>query len=65
MHHLTQREILMLDENLRLARSIARFAQSCAQQMSDPQLRAICQQIAVDHQQNYQTLSRILGTQPF
>ena len=64
-HQLTNREMMMLDENLRLTRTMTRFAQGCAQHISDPQLRALCQQIAIDHNNDLQALSRYMGNQTF
>ncbi|NLC07729.1 MAG: spore coat protein [Syntrophomonadaceae bacterium] len=58
MNQLTNRELLLLEENLKLEASMATFAQSCVHLISDPQLRALCQRIAQDHHNDYQELSR-------
>ncbi|NPV90932.1 MAG: hypothetical protein HPY50_09180 [Firmicutes bacterium] len=62
---LTTREMLMLDEAIRLSRTMTKFAHSCAQQVNDPQLRALCQQIAVDHNNDLQALSRYTGNRNY
>lgn len=64
-HQLTTKEMLMLEENLRLTRSMVKFAQGCSQQIADPQLRALCQQVAIDHNNDLQVLSRYMGTRSF
>jgi hypothetical protein len=58
---LNTREMMMLDETIRLSQTMTKFAHSCAQQVNDPQLRALCQQIAVDHNNDLQALSRYAG----
>ena len=58
MTQLSNRELMSLEENVKLEMNMVRFAQSCSHLLTDPQLRAMCQQISQDHNQDYQSLVR-------
>ena len=63
MNQLTTRELMLLEDNLKMSNNVAHFAQSCINMIGDPQLKNLCQQIAQDHQHDMQTLSRYFNTQ--
>ena len=63
MNQLTARELMFLEDNLKMSNNVAHFAQSCVNMISDPQLKNLCQQIAQDHQRDYQALSRYFNPQ--
>jgi hypothetical protein len=63
LNQLTTRELMLLEDNLKMEANMARFAQSCVNSISDPQLKSLCQQIAQDHIHDIQTLSRYFNTQ--
>lgn len=58
MNQLTNHELHRLEESLRMEANMVRFTQTCANILTDSQLKNMCQQIAQDHNNYLQSLSR-------
>lgn len=58
MNQLTNKELMMLQDNIRMNHDLVQFLQTCSEVATDPQLKSICQQMTGDHRKNIQTLSR-------
>lgn len=58
MAQLTQKELLLLQDNICMCNDTAEYLQACVNTVSDPQLKNICQQMIQDHKQGAQILSR-------
>lgn len=58
MNQLSSKELMMLQDNIRMNHEMVQFLQTCSDIATDPQLKSICQQMTGDHRKNIQTLSR-------
>lgn len=57
MAQLTQKELMLLQDNIGMCQDTAQFLQGCVNMVSDPQLKNLCQQMIQEHKQDAQTLS--------
>ncbi|MGI6669144.1 MAG: hypothetical protein ACOX4M_07030 [Acetivibrionales bacterium] len=55
---LTTRELLYIQDNIKMTENSIKLMQSCAEMASDPQIKGLCQSMAREHQQDLQTLIR-------
>jgi len=61
---LTTKELMLLQDNIRMAENSIKFMQACAESASDAQVKGLCQSLVREHQQDMQTLIRhITNTQ--
>lgn len=58
MAQLTHRELMLLQDNISMCQETAKYLQGCINLVTDPQLKNMCQQMAQEHKQDMQTLSR-------
>lgn len=58
MTSLSHRELLLLQDNIKMCQETAQFVQTCINITNDQQLKNICQQMLTDHYQDVQRLSR-------
>jgi len=58
MNQLTSKELMLLQDNIRMNHEMLQFLQTCSDVATDPQLKSICQQMTGDHRKCIQTLSR-------
>ena len=58
MNQLSSKELMMLQDNIRMNHDLVQFLQTCSDAATDPQLKSICQQMSGDHRKNIQILSR-------
>ncbi|HHU48346.1 MAG: hypothetical protein ACOYEH_01420 [Caldicoprobacterales bacterium] len=57
MAQLTHKELLLLQDNIKMCQETVQFLQGCIQMVNDPQLKNLCQQMVQDHKQDQQILS--------
>jgi hypothetical protein len=57
MAQLTHKELLLLQDNIKMCQETVQFLQGCIQMANDPQLKNLCQQMMQDHKQDEQVLS--------
>jgi len=57
MAKLTQKELMLLQDNIKMCQETEQFIQGCINMISDPQLKNICQQMAQDHKEDARILS--------
>ncbi|MBS4032467.1 MAG: spore coat protein [Clostridiales bacterium] len=62
MHHLTQRELMFLEDYLKNEQLCTKTMNFYAEQCTDPSIKQLCQDCAQSHQQNYQTMVRHLSS---
>lgn len=55
---LTTKELMLIDDNIKMAENSIKFMQGCAQMATDPQVKNICQQMVKEHQQGIQMLMK-------
>ncbi|HOB19574.1 MAG TPA: hypothetical protein PK830_00840 [Candidatus Atribacteria bacterium] len=58
MTSLSHKELMLLQDNIRMCQETAQFLQTCVNIAGDQQLKNICQQLLTDHNQDVQKLSR-------
>lgn len=56
MAQLTQKELMLLQDIIRMCQETEQFLQGCVNMVTDPQLKNLCQQMIQDHKQDAQTL---------
>lgn len=57
---LTEKELAALEDELSAEQQLVKKFQACAQAVSDPQLKATCEQMAIKHQRHFDTLMTYL-----
>jgi hypothetical protein len=60
MPNLTQKELLFLQDQLNLERSLRTYLDYAAEQCTDTAARNLLHRIASDHQRSYQEIARYL-----
>lgn len=58
MHHLTQRELLYLEDFLKAEQLSYKTMNFFAEQCTDQSVKQLCQDAAQSHKQNYQTMMK-------
>lgn len=61
MPNLSQTEAWFLDECIRGEKLVLQKISSCAQQVSDPQLRQVCQEAEQSHRRHFDMLVSQIG----
>ncbi len=56
MTQLTQKELMLLQDNINMCKETAQFLQGCVNMVTDPELKNICQDMLQDHQQDVRLL---------
>ncbi len=59
---LTTKELILIDDNIKMAENSVKFMQGCAQMATDPQVKGLCQQMAKEHQQGIQMLMKHINS---
>lgn len=59
---LTTKELLLIQDNIKMTENTAKFMEGCAEIVTDPQVKSMCQQIAKEHQGDIQTLARHINS---
>lgn len=62
MHHMTQRELMCLEDFLKSEQLAYKSVSFFADQCTDPSVKRLCQDCAQSHRQNYQTMVKHLNT---
>ncbi|NMA33850.1 MAG: hypothetical protein GX940_04770 [Clostridiaceae bacterium] len=61
---LTTKELMLIQDNIKMAENSIKFLQACAESATDAQVKGLCQSLAREHQQDLQTLiNHITNTQ--
>lgn len=53
---LTSKELMLVQDNIKMAENSIKFMQACAEIATDPQVKGLCQSMAREHQQDLQVL---------
>jgi len=61
---LTTKELMLVQDNIKVAENSIKFMQACAEMATDPQVKGLCQSMVKEHQQDLQTLIRHINTTP-
>mgnify|MGYP000858014405 CR=1 FL=1 len=59
---LTSKELMLLQDNIKMTENSVKFMAGCAEMASDPQIKGICQQMVKDHQSDLQALMKHINT---
>lgn len=59
---LTSKELLLVQDNIKLVENSIKFMQSCADTATDAQVKGLCQSMAKEHQQDLQVLIKHINT---
>jgi len=57
---LTAKELMLIEDNIKLQQNMSQFASFCTQQISNQQLRSLCQQMEQEHQNEAQQLASLI-----
>lgn len=60
---LTNKELMLIQDNIKISQSMTNFLSACAQSTADAQLKGICQTMVSQHQKHTQTLSNYITNQ--
>ena len=61
MHHLTQRELMYLEDFLKAEQLAYKSMNFMSEQCTDQSVKQLCQNCAQSHKQNYQTMVKHLN----
>ncbi len=59
---LTTKELLLIQDNIKMTQNGIKFMESCAEICSDSQVKSLCQQMVKDHQNDLQVLAKHIST---
>ena len=59
---LTAKELILLQDNIKMTENGIKFMQGCSEMVKDPQIKGICQQMVKEHQNNLQVLMKHIET---
>ncbi len=59
---LTSKELMLVQDNIKIAENSIRFIQGCAEIATDAQVKGLCQSMAKEHQQDLQVLIKHINT---
>lgn len=53
---LTSKELMLVQDNIKMAENSIKFIQSCADAATDAQVKGLCQSMVREHQEDLRTL---------
>lgn len=53
---LTTKELMLIQDNIKMAENSIKFMQACAESAADAQVKGLCKSLARERQQDMQTL---------
>jgi rubrerythrin len=59
---LTNKELLLIQDNIKMTENSIKFLQGCAEIAVDAQIKGICQSMAKEHQTDLQTLIKHINS---
>jgi hypothetical protein len=59
---LTTKELLLIQDNIRMGENMVKFLYGCADMATDAQIKGMCQSMARDHQTDVQTLIKHISS---
>ena len=59
---LTTKELILIQDNIKMAENSIKFMESCAQAATDAQVKGICQSMAREHQADMNVLIKHIQT---
>ncbi|HEX2946526.1 MAG TPA: hypothetical protein VHT96_11290 [Clostridia bacterium] len=59
---LTTKELLLVQDDIKMAENSIKFLQTCADMATDAQVKGLCQSMAKEHQQDMQTMIKHINT---
>jgi hypothetical protein len=59
---LTSKELLLLQDNIKMTQNGIKFMQGCVDICQDQQTKSLCQQMVTDHQSDLQTLIKHINS---
>ena len=59
---LTTKELLLVQDNIKMAENSIKFMQYCADTATDAQVKGLCQSMVREHQQDLTTLIKHINT---
>lgn len=59
---LTTKELLLVQDNIKMAQNSIKFMQGCSEICSDTDIKNLCNQMAKDHQNDLQVLMKHINS---
>lgn len=59
---LTSKELMLVQDSIKMAENSIKFMQGCADIATDAQVKGLCQSMAKEHQQDLQVLIKHINT---
>ncbi len=56
MSSLTTKELFLIQDNIKMAQNYMQFTQSCIDQVRDPQIQSLCQEVISEYKSVIDTL---------
>lgn len=61
MTQLTTKELMLLEDNIKICQNMNKFVSSCAETVSNQQIKQLCSRISGDHQRMTQAMMEHLS----
>lgn len=58
---LTSKELMLIQDNIKICQNMGNFFSSCAQGVSDPELKGLCNMMATEHKNDIQVLTKYIA----
>lgn len=59
---LTSKELMLIQDNIKMIDNSIKYLQSCAQSATDAQVKGLCQSLANEHQDSLRVLIKHINT---
>ena len=59
---LTTKELLLIQDNIKMTENTVKFMEGCTDIVSDPQVKGMCQQMAKEHKSDIQMLMKHISS---
>jgi len=59
---LTSKELMLIEDNIKMTQNCIKFMEGCAQIATDSQVKSMCQQMAREHQSDLQILMKHINS---
>lgn len=62
MSSLTSKELFLIQDNIKMAQNYMQFTQSCIEQVKDPQIKNLCQDVISEYKGAISTLKNHINS---
>lgn len=59
---LTSKELMLIEDNIKMTQNCIKFMEGCAEIATDPQVKSVCRQMAKEHQNDIQVYMKYINS---